>query len=310
MERYLFSATRHSIFCGESADLGVPQTPEMGGTLPGTPLLMETLEPGHLGRRGRSSTVTVSGRGVCLRPDAPVAPRLESPGPVSCCPTSPHSEVPPQLQPLRGGGTALSPPQRSCAQTVLPQAWAAARGRSPGQGPEDRAPDPEAGARTWDRRPHSQRLTHRTEAPLCQAPRPLGPVSVLLCSRPGETAGPESECSKGPHAAQPHGGNSHRRAKPSSSCRKARNSLEGGGQAQGGGAQLSGGGRVKEDSDLWGLSWGWGGAKPEPRRQAGLRVSCSHGHPLSKAALAGNELPVTGSSYEAGKPPVRESIGG
>lgn len=174
----------------------------------------------------------------------------------------------------------LSPPQRSCTQTALPRVWEAARGRSPGQGLEGRAPDAEAGTRTWDRRPHSQRLTHCTEVLLCQAPRPLGPVSVLLRSRPGERAGPESECSEGLHAAQPHGGNSHRRAKPSSCC-KARSSLEGGGQAQGGGAQLSGGGRVKEDSDLWGLSGGG-----EGRNQ-------SHGGRL------GSEFPVPTATHSA-----------
>lgn len=85
---------------------GSPRPWGRGGTPPGTPLLMETLEP-DLGRRSGSSIVTALGRGVSLRPDAPVAPRLESPGPISCCPgtpgTSPHSEVTPQLQPLRGG---------------------------------------------------------------------------------------------------------------------------------------------------------------------------------------------------------------
>ena len=99
---------------------GSPRPLEREGTQPGTPLLMETLEPGHLGRRGGSSIITASGRGVSLRPDAPMAPGLESPGPISSCPgtpgTPPHSEAPPPA-PASGGraeGQHRARPEELC----------------------------------------------------------------------------------------------------------------------------------------------------------------------------------------------------
>lgn len=125
--------------------------------------------------------------------------------------------------------------------------------------------------------------------------------------QPGETAGPQSEC-KGLHAAQPHGRNSHWRTKRSSSCRKARSSLEGRRQARSWGDTAQGGWEGQRRLRSLGSVLGAGRDKNQScGRQAGIQVSCSHRHPLSKAALVGNELPVVGSSCKAGKPPVGDS---
>lgn len=119
---------------------GSPRPLEREGTQPGTPLLMETLEPGHLGRRGRSSIITASRRGMSQRPNAPMAPSLESPGPISSCPgtpgTPPIQRRPPPA-PASGGrsrGTLLSPPRGAVPRQPSP-----GPGRPLGACPQDRA---------------------------------------------------------------------------------------------------------------------------------------------------------------------------
>lgn len=113
-----------------------------------------------------------------------------------------------------------------------------------------------------------QRLTHHTGAPPHQAPCPLGPVSLLLCSpawgkswtRISVKGSMQPSPMKGTHIGEP---------KVLLPAAKPGVAWKAEGRPGAGRTQHKGAGRVKEDSDLWGLSWGRDGTR---NRAAGGRL--------------------------------------
>ena len=179
----------------------------------------------------------------------------------------PIQRRPHQLQPLGGEQRdSTEPAQRSCAQTALPRAWAATRGTAPGQGLEGGAPDPEAGARMGNHRPPKADPPHRGAS--SPGPCPLGPVSLLLCSpawgkswtRISVKGSMQPSPMKGTHIGEP---------KVLLPAAKPGVAWKAEGRPGAGRTQHKGAGRVKEDSDLWGLSWGRDGTR---NRAAGGRL--------------------------------------